>query len=82
MRTQNRLIAGAALMALLATLLGPVGPSGAANWVTSLSWGNLHVKKQTGVFERYMREFNEKEQLLVDSETQHNQAWVRTDQKA
>ena len=82
MRTQKRLIAGAALVAFLATLLGPVGPSGAANWVTSLSWGNLHVKKQTGVFERYVREFNEKEQLLVDSETQHNQAWVRTDQKS
>ncbi len=82
MRTQNRLIAGAAALAVFATLLGPVSPSGATNWVTSLAWGNLHVKKQPGVFERYMREFNEKEQLLVDSETQHNQAWIRTDQKS
>lgn len=82
MRTQKRLIAGAAALAVLATLLGPVGPSGATNWVTSLAWGNLHVKKQPGVFERYTREFNEKEQLLVDSETQHNQAWIRTDQKS
>ena len=82
MRTQKRLIASAALVAFLASLLSPVGPSSANNWVTSLSWGNLHVKKQTGVFERYTREFNEKEQLLVDSETQHNQAWVRTDQKS
>ena len=74
MRTQKRLIAGAAALAVLATLLGPVGPSGATNWVTSLAWGNLHVKKQPGVFESFTREFNEKEQLLVDSETQHNQA--------
>lgn len=82
MRTQKRLLAGASVAAVLLTLLGPVSSSVANNWVTQLSWGNLHVKQQTGVFERYMREFNEKEQLLVDSETQHNQAWIRTDQKS
>jgi hypothetical protein len=54
----------------------------AASWVSTLSWSNLHVKQQTGVFERYRREFDDKEQLLSNSESQHNQAWIRTDQKS
>lgn len=82
MRTQKRLLAGAAIAALLTSLFGPVSPSGAASWVTTLTWANLHVKKQDGVFERFMREYDEKEQLLSASETQHNQAWIRTDQKS
>ena len=82
MRTNSRLGALTAAVAVIIGGLAPVTASHAAGYVSNLSWANLHVKKQTGVFERYMREFNDKEQLIADSETQHNQAWVRTDQKS
>jgi hypothetical protein len=82
MRTPKRLIASAIAATLMATIFSPVGPSSAVNWVPTLTWANLHVKKQEGVFERFRREFDDKEQLLAASETQHNQAWIRTDQKS
>jgi hypothetical protein len=81
MRTYSRL---AAVLAA-ATLIGSIAPISAANavsYVPTLSWANLHVKKQAGVFERFIRDFDAKEQLIADSETQHNTAWVRTDQKS
>ncbi len=81
MRTYSRVAAVVAAVALF-TYLGPVSASNASGFVPTLSWANLHVKKQTGVFERYTREFDAKEQLIADSETQHNTAWVRTDQKS
>jgi hypothetical protein len=82
MRTYSRLATLATAVAVLIVGLSPVSASNAAGYVSTLSWANLHVKKQTGVFERYLREFNDKEQLIADSETQHNQAWIRTDQKS
>jgi hypothetical protein len=81
MRTLKR---SAAVLAM-ATLIAGVAPVAAANavsYVPTLSWANLHVKKQPGVFERFIRDFDAKEQLIADSETQHNTAWVRTDQKS
>jgi hypothetical protein len=51
----------------------------AAQWVSTPSWTNLNVKSETGVFQRYKREFDNAGKLITSSETQHNQAWVRTD---
>ncbi len=81
MRTYSKVAALIAAATLLTTV-GPVSASNAASYVPTLSWANLHVKKQAGVFERFTREFDAKEQLIADSETQHNTAWVRTDQKS
>lgn len=81
MRTFSRFTAVLAAATLIASV-APVSASNAAAFVTSVTWANLHVKKQTGVFERFTREFDAKEQLIADSETQHNTAWVRTDQKS
>ena len=81
MRTFSKISAVLAAATILASV-APIGASNAASYVTNLSWANLHVKKQTGVFERFTREFDAKEQLIADSETQHNTAWVRTDQKS
>lgn len=82
MRNTTRLMALASSAAVLLVGLTPISAANAASWVSTLSWANLHVKKQEGVFERFRREFDDKEQLIGDSETQHNQAWVRTDQKS
>jgi hypothetical protein len=82
MRTMFRLTSIAAASAIVITGFSPITVANAASWVSTLSWSNLHVKQQTGVFERYRREFDDKEQLLADSESQHNQAWIRTDQKS
>ena len=81
MRTFSSITAVLAAATLLASV-APVSASNAASFVTSVTWANLHVKKQTGVFERFTREFDAKEQLIADSETQHNTAWVRTDQES
>ena len=81
MRTYYRIAATIAATTLLAGV-GPVSASNAASYVSSVSWANFHVKKQPGVFERFTREFDAKEQLIADSETQHNTTWVRTDQKS
>jgi len=56
------------------------GPAMAVvEWVAAPTWKNLHAKIEDGVFERVRREFDTSSNLLVDSETQHNIAWVRTD---
>lgn len=82
MRTMSRFASLAATAAILASGFSPISPANAASWVSTLGWSNLHVKPQAGVFERFRREFDEKEQLLANSESQHNQAWIRTDQKS
>lgn len=82
MRTMSRLASIATTTAILASVFSPISSASAASWVSNLGWSNLHVKPQAGVFERFRREFDEKEQLLANSETQHNQAWIRTDQKS
>ena len=51
-------------------------------WVSAPTWQNLHAKIEDGVFERVRREFDTSSRLLVDSETQHNIAWVRTDRNS
>ena len=48
-------------------------------WVSAPTWKNLHAKIEDGVFERVKREFDIASNLMEDSETQHNIAWVRTD---
>ena len=82
MRTKLRLASIVAASIIVISGLSPITAANAASWVSTLSWKNLHVKKQDGVFERFRREFDDKEQLLADSESQHNQAWIRTDQKS
>jgi hypothetical protein len=79
-RTLNRKIA--ALLGLAALLVSPLittTPARATAWVSGLSWTNLHVKTEDGVFERFKREFDTASVLQTQSESQHNQAWVRTD---
>ncbi len=68
-----------ALAILAASLLGVQPATATPTWVSGISWTNLHVKSEEGVFERYRREFNAQSVLQTQSETQHNQAWVRTD---
>jgi len=65
-------IVAASLLSLQPALATPT-------WVSAISWTNLHVKSETGVFERYAREFDTNSVLQTQSETQHNQAWVRSD---
>lgn len=48
-------------------------------WVSPVSWTNLNVKSEPGVFQRYRREFDDKSVLQTQSDTQHNQAWIRSD---
>ena len=71
----------AALISAVLTLAGLVAsPANAVvEWVSAPTWQNLHAKIEDGVFERVKREFDASSRLLVDSETQHNIAWVRTD---
>ena len=68
-----------AISILAASLAGLQPASAAPSWVTGISWTNLHVKSEAGVFERYKREFDANSVLQTQSETQHNQAWVRSD---
>jgi len=72
-----RIITATAVLA--ASLIGLQPASATPTWVSGISWTNLHVKSETGVFERYKREFDANSVLQTQSETQHNQAWVRTD---
>jgi hypothetical protein len=72
------------LTVLVSAALAMVGlvavPANATvEWVTTPTWQNLHAKIEDGVFERVKREFDTSSRLLVDSETQHDIAWVRTD---
>ena len=72
-----------AVVAMVSTsFLNSVQTSSAATWVSNLAWGNLRTVPQEGVFERYRREFDDKGVLLINSPTQHDTTWVRTDQKS
>lgn len=64
---------------VLAGLVAAAPASAVVEWVSAPTWNNLHAKVEDGVFERVRREFDTGSNLLVDSETQHNIAWVRTD---
>ena len=82
MRRSLKHLASSALIAILAVGFSPVQSAQAADWVSALSWSNLHVKNESGVFERFRREFDEKSVLLSGTDTQHNQAWVRLGSKS
>lgn len=64
---------------VLVGLVAAAPASAVVEWVSAPTWKNLHAKIEDGVFERVKREFDNASNLLVDSETQHNVAWVRTD---
>jgi hypothetical protein len=71
------------ILSLLFALLSPaVSVQAAVPWVTGLAWGNLSVDPQEGVFQRYRREFDNNSVLQVNSPTQHDTAWIRTDQNS
>lgn len=76
-RIVKALVASAALALSFITPISPA--SSDVLWVSAPTWANLHVKTEDGVFERAKREFDTSSKLMVDSETQHNIAWVRTD---
>jgi hypothetical protein len=76
----NRTLLATMISALLALSgLAAAPASATVEWVSAPTWQNLHAKIEDGVFERVKREFDASSRLLVDSETQHNIAWVRTD---
>jgi hypothetical protein len=64
---------------VLVGLVAAAPASAVVEWVSAPTWKNLHAKIEDGVFERVKREFDMASNLLEDSETQHNIAWVRTD---
>ena len=64
---------------LLAGLVAATPAKADVEWVSAPTWRNLHAKVEEGVFERVRREFDTAQRLMVDSETQHTVAWVRTD---
>jgi hypothetical protein len=64
---------------VLVGLVAAAPASAVVEWVSAPTWKNLHAKIEDGVFERVKREFDLASNLLEDSETQHNIAWVRTD---
>ena len=64
---------------VLVGLVAAAPASAVVEWVSAPTWKNLHAKIEDGVFERVKREFDIASNLMEDSETQHNIAWVRTD---
>ena len=80
MRAIFRIMTAASILA--ASLVGLQPASATPTWVTGISWTNLNVKSEPGVFQRYRREFDAGSVLQTQSETQHNQAWVRTDRNS
>jgi len=76
-RALIRIIVATSILA--ASLINIQPATATPSWVAGISWTNLHVKSEAGVFERYKREFDTNSVLQTQSETQHNQAWVRTD---
>jgi len=68
-----------AVLMIFTGLVATAPASATVEWVSAPTWKNLHAKIEDGVFERVRREFDTGSRLLVDSETQHNIAWVRTD---
>ena len=80
MKKANRTLLATVISALLALSgLAAAPASATVEWVSAPTWKNLHAKIEDGVFERVKREFDTSSNLQVDSETQHNIAWVRTD---
>ena len=81
MKKATRTILAALISAslVLVGLVAATPASAVVEWVAAPTWKNLHAKIEDGVFERVRREFDTASNLLVDSETQHNVAWVRTD---
>ncbi len=77
MRAIFRIITATSILA--GSLIGLQPASATSSWVSGISWTNLNVKPEVGVFERYKREFDANSVLQTQSETQHNQAWVRSD---
>ncbi|MFM2433558.1 MAG: hypothetical protein RI974_298, partial [Actinomycetota bacterium] len=84
MRTVIRRIAAAiaASSLLLVGLAATTPASAAVTWVSGLSWTNLHVLQEDGVFEKYRREFDVNSVLQTQSDSQHSTAWVRTDRQS
>jgi hypothetical protein len=76
------LLSIATISALFATFFLVQPASATVEWVSAPTWKNLHAKIEDGVFERVKREFDTASNLMVDSETQHNIAWVRTDRNS
>lgn len=82
----------AALASIFALVMGfAVSPAKAVDdWATGLTWNNLHVKSESGVFENFHREWKvekpgdlfSSDHIDLNSPTQHNQAWVRTDRNS
>jgi hypothetical protein len=83
-RTVIRRIAAAiaASSLLLVGLVATTPASAAVTWVSGLSWSNLHVLQEDGVFEKYRREFDLNSVLQTQSDSQHSTAWVRTDRQS
>ena len=80
MKRATRTLLTVVISAALAMVSLVAGPANATvEWVSAPTWKNLHAKIEDGVFERVKREFDTSSNLLVDSDTQHNIAWVRTD---
>ena len=83
-RTVIRRIAAAiaASSLLLVGLVATTPASAAVTWVSGLSWSNLHVLQEPGVFEKYRREFDVNSVLQTQSDSQHSTAWIRTDRQS
>ena len=80
MRTLHRLLVSlTSALLLIAAGVTNATPASATAWVSAPTWSNLHVKSEPGVFERFRREFDNSSVLQTQSDSQHNQAWVRTD---
>jgi hypothetical protein len=82
MRTKLKSIIISLALAISSLIAVPMQSATAAEWVTGLAWGNLHVEENESVFERYRRQFNNAGGLLVDSETQHDSAWIKTSENS
>ena len=83
MKRATRTLLATFVSALLALSgLAATSANATVEWVSAPTWQNLHAKIEDGVFERVRREFDTSSRLLVDSETQHNIAWVRTDRNS
>ena len=79
----SRIVAAVAASTLMLVGLVSTSPANAAvTWVTGLSWTNLHVLQEEGVFEQYRREFDVNSVLQTQSESQHSTAWIRTDRQS
>lgn len=78
MRTTSRSFLMSIILLVTSLVAIPMQSATAAAWVTGLSWGDLHVVENDSVFERYRRQFDNASNLLSDSDTQHDTAWIKT----